>query len=161
MTERPTHAEILGACKTLLETLDTSGVVVIDPLYSDDPVTYAPLVMDPATGVVDGWVLEMGSQEPRERAEAGATVGFSEILFHGFVQVNPGRAGESSLAYSGRKWREAEALFELKANEELGFARQVFRQYYLHSPFGFPREQLDQLQVHYAPYVMRFWTKGC
>lgn len=158
MITRPTHAEILAACKTRLETLATAGEVIVDPLYSDDPVTYVALAEN---APVDLWVVEMGGQQERERAEGGGTTGFAEIYFHGFVQVDPTRSGGGSLAYSATKWREAEALFELRANESLGFAANVLRQYFLHTPFGFPKEKLDLVTVHYAPYVMRYWTKGC
>jgi hypothetical protein len=156
----PSPVEILEAAADVLDGLTTAGVVARDPVYSEEFREYAELLVGD-DGVVDGWLVEWGPEEPEGREPAGATSGFGTLLLTAMVQVNPNRADGTSLDYFGEKVREAKAAFRLRANEDLGLGAERFRQFFLTAPNGYQRVPVDTRIIHLAPMELRYWGKGC
>ncbi len=152
---RPTPSQVLDAIADVLESTATAGIVVRDPVYCEEYVEYARMLMDDARHV-DGWLVEFGPEEPESRSRPNGTEQVSTFLVTGMLS-----SGSGSLAAFGAKVEEAKAAFRAGANENLGFGSAGCRQRFLSAPAGYQRVQLDTLLIHYAPMEIQVWSQDC
>jgi hypothetical protein len=145
----------------LLQTTDHAGKVVANPIYEDEEREYfRHLTTD---GVVNGWLVAIGGEEPPTFSPAGM-----EQVINVILTAAVGAAGEidgqTSAVYFGAKVAEAKALFALPANRSLGLATggEQVRSRGLYAPNGYYPLQVDELAIYVAPeMVLPVWVSQC
>jgi hypothetical protein len=151
--------EMMNAVKAILDTLDTAGMVVVDPVLFDDEARYASLVED-GTGA-DGWLIAYSSEEPPTPLNDGATQN-AVLTLTAIVRAGK-KATESARVYFDRKITDAKAAFMLPANRDLGIVHTgaFVSQKGIYAPDGYVPRVWKEFIHHTGRHEMKVWTKWC
>jgi hypothetical protein len=145
----------------LLATTTRAGIVVANPVYEEVETEYFRHLT--AEGVVDGWLVAIGSEQAPTFSPAGMEQVINVILTAAVGALGT-IDGETSAVYFGAKVAEAKALFALPANRDLGLATggERVRTHGLYAPNGYYPLQVDELAIYVAPeMVLPVWVSQC
>jgi hypothetical protein len=149
------------AVANLLDTTAHAGIVVANPVYEEEEREYFRHLTE--DGVVNGWLVAIGGEQPPEFSPAGVTQVINVILTAAVGCLGT-IDGETSAVYFGAKVAEAKALFAAPANRDLGLAAagEQVRSQGLYAPNGYYPLRADEYAIYVGPeMVLPVWVSQC
>lgn len=159
MSSHPTPTEILVAVGTMLKATTRGGQVVVNAIYKDSQIEYlSELKVD---GVINGWLVGIGSEQPPTRSSAGFEQ-IVNVICTPAVGAGGTIGGQETFEYFGEKVQEAKDA--AAASEDLGLASggTRVRNHGLYAPNGYYPLETNEYAVWVGPdMILPVWISQC